>query len=173
MLADVQKVHCKDLIGNISAVAGGVPWETGAEVQCRTWGIYWGVLLGSSPVETRQRQSVGLGSRRRWARCCPREGSANSMGHSGTWRGPSELSWVGARGQAFAPPCWSVMDVATSGRHVTWREAVFCILHRGLTAEGPLPAAFPDLGEWGLPSWREFEWLIAVPTTRPGDWEES
>lgn len=43
MLASIQRVYYKDIIGNIRAVEGGVPWETGAEMEISMQGIYWGV----------------------------------------------------------------------------------------------------------------------------------
>lgn len=56
MLADVQRVYCKDIAGDVRVVRGGVPWETGAEMEISRQGIYWGIRPGSGPTEVRPRQ---------------------------------------------------------------------------------------------------------------------
>lgn len=43
MLASIQRVYYKDIIGGIRAVQGEVPWETGTGMEIGMQGIYWGV----------------------------------------------------------------------------------------------------------------------------------
>lgn len=105
MLADVQRVYCKDIAGDVRVVRGGVPGK-----QVLRWRLAGRAFIGEfdqDPGPQKRGQGSRIGQREQLSsNAVSVKASADSMGRARTRRGPSELSQVGARG-----PDWSVVDV--------------------------------------------------------------
>ena len=115
-------------------------------------------------------QDSGIGQREQVnSDAVPVKASVHSMGCSGTWRGPSVLSQVGARSPELYMGCWLVVDMGCHWKEcdLEWGDTLHS--SEGLAAKDSLPEAFPTAaGDEAFFLSGEFVGWFCAPTSAQG-----